>query len=60
MGEPSMLNAWNPEQSGCQNQGTETSKYLEKEKPISQYDFLSSGERKGKSPNPDLGRGVVG
>ena len=32
-----------------QTQGTETSKYLEEEKTSS--DFLSSGERKGISPN---------
>ena len=34
---------------GGQTQGTETSKYLEEEKTIS--DSLSSGERTGISPN---------
>jgi hypothetical protein len=37
---------------------TETSKYLQEKKSI--RDSLSSGERKGRSPNQAFGSGVVG
>lgn len=55
MGEPTTRNGvgFIPEYIGNERQtrGTETSQYPEEEKET--FDSLSSGERKGKSPNQE-------
>ena len=50
MGKPGPVHTGSSRSSGRRTWGSETSKYPEEKKE--EFDFLSSGERKGKSLNP--------
>ncbi len=50
MGQPVPTISRNPADEAEGTQGSETSQYLEEKRNI--FYSLSSGERKGKSPNP--------